>query len=145
LQLAPVVLPAGRGVAFLGSGDTLTPYDVRTAKLERLPITDCTPVLVRTATAELLCVDWRIGSWYLLGLDNGRRTIVPEATRAHSAIYDEHGCTVSWTNRRVHPGTSGRLSPPAWRSRTAEARCQGRVFREWHLGFGQLVRVTAAM
>ena len=88
--MAPVVLPAGRGVAFLGSGDTLTPYDVRTAKLERLPITDCTPVLVRTATAELLCVDWRIGSWYLLGLDNGRRTIVPEATRAHSAIYDEH-------------------------------------------------------
>jgi hypothetical protein len=32
----------------------------------------------------------RIGSWYLLALETGRRTIVAEATNAHGAVCDEH-------------------------------------------------------
>jgi hypothetical protein len=90
LQRAPIVLPAGRGVVFLGTGDTLTRYDVQSGQSHALPIVDCTPVLVRTTTGELLCVDVRIGSWYLLALETGRRTIVAEATNAHGAVCDEH-------------------------------------------------------
>ena len=84
------MLPAGRGAVFLGTGDSLTRYDAQSGETRALPIVDCTPVLVRTATGELLCVDVHIGSWYLLALETGRRTIVAEATNAHGAVYDEH-------------------------------------------------------
>lgn len=86
-QARAVLLPTGR-VVYVGSDRVLWSYDPKSNHRGTLGIRDCSPIVLRTRTGDLVCTNKLDKKWFLVNVVLGDKTELTSAAGAYSAVYE---------------------------------------------------------
>jgi hypothetical protein len=97
-----VTAPAGQ-LVFVGPDRALWSYDTNSDTQRPLGIRDCSPVLIRTRTGELVCANLLERKWYLVNLARHDKTEIGAASGAYSAVYESQSDLLFFGFPRIGP------------------------------------------